>query len=554
MTERFDRRLFLSRSAAAAGLVALGTSGGGLLASCSTSSSGGLSALERRGISHARPKPGGSLVFGTDAEEEGFDPASDTFDEAGIMYARTVFDPLAIVAADGSIRPYLAQSIVPNADYSSWTITMRPNLLFHDGTPCDARAVVGSFEHFLAGEFGLLVKPVKKVTPTGPLTVEVTLDQTWVPFPAYLAGGIGGQMAWIVAPAMIKNPNGADHPIGTGPFVFKEWVVNDHFIATRNPHYWRPGMPYLDSIEYRPIPSAESRVESLRAGTIDIMHTATPQSIVQFRDDYAYEYVDDVHGVVGEPDMNFIMLNMESPPLNDPRVRQAMAMAINRDEVSRIVDIGVNPPSNGPFVPGTPYYVDPGHPAYDPAKARALVAAVEHDTGKPVEVVVGSTPPASTVRSAEFLQNQLQAVGIKITLQQFEQAQLINNALFGKGFHAYLWRQFAAVDPDLNYPFWSPTEVTSFVSVNMARNTDPRVQAALEQGRTSSTTEGRIAAYQEVSKLFAQDIPYLWTDRAVWAVVARPSVQNFNGPTTPSGAPAYGMIVGTVWPTQIWMS
>lgn len=554
MAQRFDRRNFLGAGGALAGALVLGGAGGGLLASCSSSSSTRLSALARKGLSSARPVRGGSLVFGTDAEEEGFDPANDTFDEAGIMYARTVFDPLAIVASDGSIQPYLAQSIVPSADYSSWTITMRPGVLFHDGTPCDARAVVGSIEHYLSGELGLLVKSlIAKVAPTGPLSLEVSLTQPWVPFPAYLAGGIGGQLAWVLAPSMIANPTAATHPVGTGPFVFEDWVPNDHFSATRNPHYWRSPMPYLDRIQYRPIPSAESRVESLEAGTIDIMHTATPQAIVQFRDNYSYAYVDDLHGVVGEPDMNFIMLNMQSPPLDDIRVRRAMAMAIDRNAVSSVIDINVNAPTDSPFLPGSPYYVDPGYPSYDLAAAKSLVAEVERTTGKPVAITLGSTTPASTVRAAEFLQNQLKAAGITVTLAQFEQAQFINDALFGKHFHAYLWRQFAAVDPDLNYPFWSPTEVSSFLSINMARNTDPRVQAALEKGRQSTDPAVRAAAYQEVSKLFAEDIPYLWTDRAVWAVVARPQVKNFNGPTTPSGAPAYGMIVGTVWPTQIWM-
>lgn len=558
MPERFDRRGFIARGGALAGALVLGGAGGGLLEGCSSSSSssstGKLSASERAGISNAQPAHGGSLVFGTDAEEEGFDPANDTFDEAGVMYARTVFDPLAIVAKDGSIQPYLAQSITPNPDYTSWTITMRPNVVFHDGTPCDARAVVGSIEHYLSGTLGLLVKSlITDVVPTSELTLQVSLTQPWVPFPAYLAGGIGGQLAYILAPAMIASKNAATHPIGTGPFVFEEWVPNEYFSATRNPHYWRPGMPYLDRIEYRPIPSAESRVESLKAGTIDIMHTATPQAIVQFQDDYSYAYIDDRHGVIGEPDMNFILLNMQSPPLDDIRVRKAMAMAIDRDAVSKVIDIGVNAPTDSPFLPGSPYYVDPGYPSYDPSAAKALVAEVERTTGGPVEIILGSTTPASTVRAAEFLQNQLQAVGLKVTLAQFEQAEFINNALFGKNFHAYLWRQFAAVDPDLNYPFWSPTEVSSFLSVNMARNTDPRVQVQLEKGRESTDPALRDAAYQEISRLFAQDLPYLWTDRAVWAVVARPEVKNFNNPTTPDGTPAYGMIVGTIWPTQIWI-
>ncbi|MHB1502554.1 MAG: ABC transporter substrate-binding protein [Acidimicrobiales bacterium] len=493
-------------------------------------------------------------MFATDDEDQGFDPASTVFDETGILYAHTVFDPLAIIAADGSVQPYLAQSITPNADYTAWTITMRPGVVFHDGTPCDAAAVLGSFEHFVHGEFGFTTSPIAKMSVTGPLTVEVNLHQPWVPFDYYLTGGIGAQMAYILAPAMIKNPHGTSHPIGTGPFVFEDWVPNDHFSATRNPHYWRSGMPYLDAIEFRPIPNEQSRADSLRAGNVNIIHTPSAQTILQFRDDMQYSYIDDAGRVVGEPDMNFILLNMDSPPLNDIRVRQAMAMAISGPQYARIIDSSVDAPSNGPFVPGTPYYVDPGYPAYNPAKARRLVEQVRHEIGKPVAINLGGTNAPNSTRDAEYLQAQLQAVGMEVTLSSWQEAQYINNALSGSNFQAYYWTQFAAVDPDLNYVFWSPTTVSPTLSVNMARNTDPAVEVALQQGRRSSDPSVRAAAYQQVSRLFARDLPYIWTDRAVWAVVAEPSVKNFDTATTPDGGAALGMIVGTIWLAQIWLS
>ena len=132
MSDRIDRRSFLARGAATGvGLAAIGSSGG-LLAACGSSSSSGASGTSTsshpNGVSTATPKPGGSLIFGTEAEEKGFSTTQGTFDTTGILYARTVFDPLAILAADGTVKPYLAQSITPNADATVWTITMRPNL------------------------------------------------------------------------------------------------------------------------------------------------------------------------------------------------------------------------------------------------------------------------------------------------------------------------------------------------------------------------------------------------------------------------------------------
>ena len=140
-----------------------------------------------------------------------------------------------------------------------------------------------------------------------------------MPFPYYLAGGIGGQIAYVVAPSMLSNPNGTSHPVGTGPFVFKEWIPNDHFTATANPNYWRPGLPYLSQITYKPITDDAARAEALKSGTIDLMITDTPQAITQFRGNRSYSYIDDSTHVAGQPDMNCTQLNCLARPSTTPR-------------------------------------------------------------------------------------------------------------------------------------------------------------------------------------------------------------------------------------------
>ena len=135
-----------------------------------------------------------------------------------------------------------------------------------------------------------------------------------------------------------------------------------------------------------------------------------------------------------------------------------------------------------------------------------------------------------------------------------QQNDTINNALAGK-YQALGWRQFGAVEPDLNYIFWSTTTVSSgSLSINMARNADPLIETGAAGRPGQHRRRDREAAYKTVNKRLALDLPYLWTDRAVWAVIGDPTVQNFNNPTTPQGTPAYGMIGGSVWPTQIWIS
>ena len=143
MVSKFDRRTLLAGGAAAAagcaGASALGLGWDGI-AGAVTNGPG------RNGVSKETPKKGGSLVFGVDAEEQGFDPTQARFDEVGVMYARTVFDPLTIILANGDWAPYLAQSVVPNSSYTAWTITLRPNVVFHDGTPCNGAALLTNLQ------------------------------------------------------------------------------------------------------------------------------------------------------------------------------------------------------------------------------------------------------------------------------------------------------------------------------------------------------------------------------------------------------------------------
>lgn len=551
-----DRRAFLARSmAAAAGAAMAGEAPdlfGGNPAGAASNNGPGLN-----GVTTKPPKRGGHLIIGTDAEEQGFNPTSARFDEVGVMYARTVFDPLTIITADGGWAPYLAESVTPNADYTSWTVTLRPGVTFHDGSPCDGAAMLMNCEAQLNALLtGIVLKPiVQGFQQTGQYSVVWNFKSPFVPFPYYCAGGIGGQLAYLMAPAMINAPNGGtDNPIGTGPFKFKQWEPNSFFTATANPNYWRPGLPYLDQVTFKPIVDPNARSEALQSGTIDIMVTDTPQINVLYKGKPGWAYIDDSGKVVGEPDMNCVQLNLGAKPFDDPTVRLAAAKSISSPAYSRVIDIGFNPPTYGLFTKGSPYYSNVSWPSYDPSAAKKLVNQAQKKNGGPISFVLGSTNSPEAIRAAEYLQSQFQNAGFKVSLTTVEQNELINNALDGK-YQAYVWRQFGAVNPDLNYIFWSSsTIIASSLSINMARNNDPRIDQQLNIGRTSTNPSVRAAAYQKIDQLFAQDLPYLWNDRAVWAVVAKPKVQNFDNPTTPTGQKGYGMITGSFWPTQIWLS
>jgi len=546
MPHAFDRRSFLAGGVAlGAGMVALGSSSGWAGASL-TNGPG------RNGISTAKPKRGGSIVFGIDTEEGGFNPTTARWDEGGFLYGRTVFDPLAIVTAKGQLEPYLAQSITSNPDNTVFTITLRSGINFHDGTPLNAAALELNLQKqqasiLLAAAFA----NIESIQTTGPLTVTITTKTPWEELPYYFAEA---QTAYIAAPSMLNAPGGGTtQPIGTGPFVFGEWIPNSHFTATANPHYWRPGLPYLDSITFKPIIDPASRVEALQSGTIDILHTNTPQTFGTFRNNKKWSYVDDSGAILGQPAVNCIMLNTAAAPLNNLKLRTALAMATNSKEYAKVIDVGINAPVAGLFLPGSPYYTKTAYPAPNPKGAAKLVNEIEKETGAPVSFTLTATNNSYVERAAQFLQQAWGDAGMKVTINIQEQAALINDALAGK-YQATTWRQFDAVVPDLNYVWWSTTTATGPLPLNMARNADPRIQAALVLARTTTDPATRIKAYQEVNQYLGEDIPYIFTDRTTWAIAANPKVQNFNNPKTPSGATAFSLDAGVIWPTQIWVS
>ncbi len=550
MTQSFDRRSFLAGGlalgAGAAALAALGE-GAGEVGAAMTNGTG------RNGISTAKPRTGGSVTFGIDTEESGFNPSTARWDEGGFLYGRTVFDPIAIVNAAGGVEPYLAQSITSNDDFTQFTITLRPGISFHDGTPLDANALHLNIEKQATSALTgpAFATNIQGASVSGPMSVTLTMKTSWAPFPYYLAQA---QTGYVAAPSMLNATDGGTaNPVGTGPFVFQDWVPNSHMTATRNTKYWRKGYPYLDSITYKPIINYNSRADALETGEIDMMHSNAPTNLLQFRGNKKWSYYDNSGQVVGQPTVQCIMLNTTAAPLNNKDVRTAMAKCINRAQYAKVIDKGIDAPMSGLFLPGSEYYSATAYPSYDPSGAANLVKKAQQQTGKSVSFSLNSTSDPQTLAAAQFLQQAWQQAGMKVSINILAQSTIINNALAGT-YQATLWRQFGAVDPDLNYVWWTTQLASGSLALNMARNVDPRIQASLVSGRTTDNKSDRVKDYQKINQYLAEDIPYLWLARDTWAVIANPKVQNFANPTTLQHSKAIAFDEGVLWPTQMWVS
>jgi peptide/nickel transport system substrate-binding protein len=556
----FDRRTFLSRGAAAGGVVMLGAGASSVLAGCSSSSgSTGTTAAtgSKPGVGSGTPVRGGALTVGTIAEIDGFYPPNNHWDTNGFLYANTVYDPLMATAADGSIQPYLAESMTPDSTFVVWTMTLRPGIKFSDGSALTSSVVKANFAALSSSPLtGTALKQVASVATPDPMTVVFTLTGPNQGFPY----GLTTQVGYVVGQAMIDqataNPNAQILPVGTGPFVYSQWQPNDHFTATRNPSYWRSGLPYLDSITYKPIPDTTQRESTLRTGGVDMIQSVDPTTITNFSGSggAGYQLVDTETGVIGNPTFSFIMLNGAVAPTNDLSIRQALAMGMNQPEVQNIVGGPPAMPATGVFLPGSPYYSDTHYPTYDPSAATKLVNQYKAQHGTPTLNLL-TIPEPLEIKVVQTLQQMWQQVGFEVTVSEVEQATIIDDFALGR-FQAVTSYQFGAVQPDLNYVWWSTTTVSPVgtIGLNFARNSDPQTETALLEGRHTTDQATRNTAYQTVNERLAKDLPYLWIRQYLFSEVANERVQNFNNLILPNQMAGYSFNEGINFPTQIWLA
>jgi peptide/nickel transport system substrate-binding protein len=491
---------------------------------CSSGSDG-----QRVGETPPAPTPGGSLVVGTNGEVNGLNPLTSQWSGPAYQIGRIVLDPLVVMDADGDWQPYLARAITPNEDFTVWTFELRPDTTFHNGEVLDAEALALFFETATTSPLssqGYPEAPV--VTVTGPLTVTLSFTRPWSAMPTALVE----QGGYVIAPEQLRSGD-TRTLVGTGPFVFEEWVPDKHFRARRNPGYWREGLPYLDRIELRPIPDVNRRLNALEAGDLD---AAEANSVGEPRLDQlrsaGLTVVDD-YDRVGVANL---LMNNDRPPLDDPRVRRAIVHAIDREAFRNAALDPSFALADQPFPEGNRWHTPVDYPDHDPDAARDLLAEYEADNG-PVSLSIMTIATGAPTQPAQFLQQQLAAVGIDVTLVDLELVTFVQQFVKGDYDTVYLNGFFGAADPDGSYPFISSTGAApeTLVKLNFARYRNPAVDEALQAQRDTDAPDVRAEQWAVIWRAFTEDLPYAFLahDRTAWAT--RADVHGLDGFTTPDG-------------------
>jgi ABC-type transport system substrate-binding protein len=497
---------------------------------------------------------GGTLVYGLEAESDGWNPSNSKWAPSGLMVARAVFDTLTAYDADLNAQPFLAETLTPNADYTQWTIRLRPNITLHNGRPVDSEVVKANFEYLKASTLtSSAFEPVESFDTSGPRDVVVNMNRPWVNYPFSLATQIGvvSDPEWLASEVK-------DHPIGTGPFVFQQWVPDSKLIVTKNANYWQTDeqgtrLPYLDEVEFRPLPDNDSRSASLEAGGIDAMMTSDPNQILKFKQLAEKDEFQVFNDVSGETAESFIQLNTMAPPFDDPDARRALALATDTKAYVDVQTGGLNEPARGPFAPSSPWYTDTTYPEHDKQAAKELVEQVKarHDGAFTFRILGGSD--ASSLSGLQLLQDQWREVGIDAQITPSEQAKLITDVALGN-YQATAWRQFDSPHPLGDSIWWHPNTAKPVgeIALNFARNKDARIGAALDAARETPDKEQEKLLYQQVQDYLAEDIPYIWLYHTQISVIAAPSLVNVVNYTLPTGQRGIELQGGSHPLYQVW--
>ncbi len=498
---RYSRREFLAGSAAALGGAALlgrGTSG-----------------LSRPAARRAGAASGGkSLTVALFQNPDTLDPAGTSLVGTGQVLA-SMFDPLIwYIPSSGGKQyfPGLAESFTASNDATVYRFKLRKGVKFHDGTPFDAAAVKANFDHIVApatkakselGELG----PYKETRVLDTYAVEVVFSAPNASFANEMSQIL---MSSPAAMAKYGSDYGA-HPVGTGPFVFEQFVNGEKVTARRNPDYrWGPsvlgnsGPAHLASVTYRVLPDPGSQYDALQTGEIQVAQSLTPSDTVAALSSGKYTKL--VAESAGLP--YSLVLNVTRPPTDDLRVRQALEYATNRKAIIEVLYKGLYTAASSVLTPATLGY-SPSQAiySYDPKKAGQLLDAAGWKPGSGGQRARNGTPLEVSILNAanfgfdgitEILQAQFAAVGVKSTIA--DQAFPAVNETYTEGKMNLSDWFYADVDPSFLEVLFACDNIGSKgTGFNDSRFCNPAVDKKFALANAQVNAAARAKVYDDVA-------------------------------------------------------
>lgn len=447
------------------------------------------------------PQKGGDLVM-LRAEQLRTLMPSEPSDNASIWVIEEVFDTLLQPKPDGSgVVPDLATSWSQSSDGLDWTFNLRHGVLFTNGQPMTSKDVKFSIEETSkpSSPFAFINASIDKITTPDDYTVVIHTKMPFAPLPSDMAIFANSIVPYNYAG--MKPADFAKHPIGTGAFMLKSWTPGVESTFVRNPHYWREGRPYLDSITFKTVADSNTRANEVQGGQAQIDEFPAYSSIAALQNSGGAVNV----GTFASSRVDFLSLNNTKKPLDDVNVRRAIASAVDKDTLVKVVLFGHGKPA-GAYMSPSSWSNDPsikGYP-YDMKAAKAYLAKSSVPNGFSTTIMVYSGN-SDQQTMAQIIQASLAKLGIKITIQTLDPSAAYDAQQNGNYDMSFSYDTTDIVDPDEIIRFTGAYDGGSNALYSFYKN--KQIDDWIAQAATLNDQAARQKLYFKVEEQWHQDEP-----------------------------------------------
>ncbi|MGH1504725.1 MAG: ABC transporter substrate-binding protein [Acidimicrobiales bacterium] len=515
---------------------------------------------------------GGRLVVGIDGEPGGLRPWEDTSTNAFMNLGGTVYDKLFEYDENFEPQPYLVESYTVSDDNMTYVLTLREGVTFHNGEPFNAQTLVDMFEIQKAGTSSAgPAAAITSIEATGEYEATYNLARPSGVLPASLTRP---QLGMVFEPAAAAaDPEGfADAPVGTGPFMVTERDIDNRTVLAKNPDYWRTDadgnqLPYLDEIEFRPMPEENQRLDALLASDIDMFVTLRGATIRDSRNEadlVLYEFQGNLTGGG--------IFNMSLAPTDDVRVRRGLSLLNPQDQVIEALGAtGLSEPATQFFSPDSPFYsqaVADGYPSFDFEAGVASLQDYVDDparsdgkaAGEPIDIVLACPADPTLTAAMQVMEGVWTQTGLlTVELLQTESAAHVPMAMgaapdFVGEHQAHCWRFSSDEDPST--PLFGLVAPPNTASAEEAATIVPsatpsatnftdwwslEAYTAYIQASQIADVAARQALYESVFLAANEDVPLWYSGHTPLAFVTTDAVKGINGWHLPDGSLGSGI-------------
>ncbi|QWC23969.1 ABC transporter substrate-binding protein [Bacillus haikouensis] len=478
------------------------------------------------------------LIFGRGGDSVALDPGTVT-DGESFKVTKNIFETLVKFGEqDTEPNPGLAEEWKVSDDGLTYTFTLREGVKFQDGTDFNADAVVKNFERWMngnadtfpyyssmfggfKGDEGHVIKEVKAVDDK---TVEFVLKRPQAPFLKNIA----------MSPFAIVSPKAIDElgdklgeaptDAGTGPFKFVEWKRNDKIVLEKNVDYWNKDLPKLDQVVFKSIPENSARLNALISGEIDLADGVNPSDASQVEGNDQLQLFE-------RPSMNVGYLGLTSTrkPFDDPKVRQAINYAINKQEIVDAFFEGKADVAKNPMPPVIAGYNDDieGY-EYNPEKAKELLAEAGHEKGFEMELWAMPVPRPympDGQKVAEAIQADLAEVGIKANIVSYEWATYLDKASKGEA-DAFLLG-WTGDNGDADNFLYVLLDKDNIGSNNYSYYSNDELHKILIDAQTEVDQAKREELYKKAQEIIHEDAPWVPLAHSTPLLAGSAAIKNF---------------------------